>query len=220
MESLEIVYSDEHLLACIKPAGVNSEEELISILKNQLGGSFYSVHRLDKPVSGLIVLAKNEKSAAKMTALISGREVKKQYLAVVEGAFSENTGVYNDLLFYDKSKAKSYVVKRVRKGVKDASLDYTVLEKTISENSVFSLVKINLHTGRTHQIRVQFGSRKHAVVGDARYGSNNKGRNIALLSYGLKFIHPFTGENIELTAHIPQDYPWHLFNKAISQQLN
>lgn len=211
MESLDIIYSDKYLLACIKPAGINSEDELIALLKHQLGGEFYSVHRLDKPVSGVIVLARSAQAAAKMTAAISGREVSKQYLAVVSGAYENSEGELHDLLFYDRAKAKSYVVKRERKGVKEASLDYSVLGTADYCGENYSLVRINLHTGRTHQIRVQFGSRKHPVLGDARYGSGEKLPSIALISHKLEFVHPYTNKKVSLSSGIPLDYPWNLF---------
>jgi len=215
MESLEILYYDKYILSCLKPAGINSEDELILALKQQLGGEYYSIHRLDKPVSGVIVLAKTSQAAAKMTAEFSGRKTVKQYLSVVEGSFEEESGTLNDLLFYDRAKAKSFIVKRERKGVKEASLDYTVLRTAVSEGKALSLVLITLHTGRTHQIRVQFGSRKHAVAGDARYGSTVKLPQISLLSYKLEFIHPFTGDQISLISPVPDAYPWNIFDPII-----
>lgn len=220
MGNLEILYSDKHLLACIKPSGINSEDELIAVLKEQLGGEFYSVHRLDKPVSGVIVFARNAQAAAKMTAAVSGREVKKEYLAVVSGRLEEEQGVFSDLLFYDRSKAKSYVVKRERKGVKEASLDYSVLQSVNCEGNNYSLVQINLRTGRTHQIRVQFGSRRHPVIGDARYGSDIKLSQIALISHRLEFTHPYSGKTISLISRIPDTYPWTIFGAALTETIS
>ena len=133
---------------------------------------------------------------------------KKTYLAVVDGIIEEKQGVYKDLLFKDSSKNRSYVVNRMRKGVKEASLEYVVL----NENNNKSLVKVTLHTGRTHQIRVQFSSRKTPLCGDIKYGSKDRESDIALFSHSISFCHPVTEEILTFTD-LPEkeNYPWNLF---------
>ena len=165
-------FEDENIIVCAKPAGVLSQfsekdENMISILneyfeKSEKNCQAYPVHRLDRETSGLIVYAKNSRAAAKLSEQIAKNEIKKRYFAVIKGSPEEKSGVLKDLLFRDKQKNKSYVVKRKRGGVKEASLEYEV----VGESDGMSLVDILLHTGRTHQIRVQFSSRKMPLYGD------------------------------------------------------
>ena len=207
---MEIIYSDAQLCLCVKPIGVLSEEEgMPKLLQEEFGITHYCVHRLDRAVGGLMVYAKNSKSAAKLSGIISNKQMEKQYLAVISGCPEEESGIMRDLLFKDSAKNKSYVVKRMRKGVKEAELSYSVLSKYDN----YSLVKIRLHTGRSHQIRVQFSSRGMPLLGDVKYGSSVKDCNIALWSNGLSFPHPITGEMLDYTVPAPDVYPWNLFNK-------
>ena len=138
--------------------------------------------------------------------------IDKVYLAVVEGKPSDDRGVYEDLLFKDSAKNKSYVVKRMRKGVKKASLEYEVLGTASSDGKVLSLIKIKLHTGRTHQIRVQFSSRKMPLCGDGTYGSKDNRCTVSLWSHSISFR---VGENDVFAISLPpnESYPWNLFNK-------
>lgn len=209
-------FEDENIIVCVKPAGVLSQssekdENMISLLNGyfeQAGKNCtaYPVHRLDRETSGLIVYAKNSRAAAKLSEQIAKNEIKKRYFAVIKGVPEEKSGVLKDLLFRDKQKNKSYVVKRKRGGVKEASLEYEV----IGEKDGMSLVDILLHTGRTHQIRVQFSSRKMPLYGDGRYGGG--GGNLALFAHSLEFIHPVTGEKMHFTA-LPdtEEFPWNKF---------
>ena len=209
-------FEDENIIVCVKPAGVLSQfsekdENMISILngyfeKSEKNCQAYPVHRLDRETSGLIVYAKNSRAAAILSEQIAKNEIKKRYFAVIKGSPEEKSGVLKDLLFRDKQKNKSYVVKRKRGGVKEASLEYEV----IGESDGMSLVDILLHTGRTHQIRVQFSSRKMPLYGDGRYGGG--GGNLALFAHSLEFRHPVTGEEICFTA-LPyaEDFPWNMF---------
>ena len=209
-------FEDENIIVCVKPAGVLSQfsekdENMISILneyfeKSEKNCQAYPVHRLDRETSGLIVYAKNSRAAAKLSEQIAKNEIKKRYFAVIKGSPEEKSGVLKDLLFRDKQKNKSYVVKRKRGGVKEASLEYEV----IGESDGMSLVDILLHTGRTHQIRVQFSSRKMPLYGDGRYGGG--GGNLALFAHSLEFRHPVTGEEMCFTA-LPdaEEIPWNMF---------
>lgn len=209
-------FEDENIIVCVKPAGVLSQfsekdENMISILneyfeKSEKNCQAYPVHRLDRETSGLIVYAKNSRAAAKLSEQIAKNEIKKRYFAVIKGSPEEKSGVLKDLLFRDKQKNKSYVVKRKRGGVKEASLEYEVA----GESDGMSLVDILLHTGRTHQIRVQFSSRKMPLYGDGRYGGG--GGNLALFAHSLEFRHPVTGEEMCFTA-LPdaEEFPWNMF---------
>ncbi|MBQ4603184.1 MAG: RNA pseudouridine synthase [Clostridia bacterium] len=153
-----------------------------------------------------MVFAKNAKSAAVLSKQIEQNTVKKRYYAVIKGVPEEKSGILKDLLFRDKQKNKSFTVKRMRKGVREASLEYVV----IGENGGFSMVEILLHTGRTHQIRVQFSSRKMPLSGDGRYGGGSG--NLALFAHTLEFSHPVSGEKMvfsdkpDMTAE-----PWNMF---------
>ena len=158
-----------------------------------------------------MVFAKNKQAAAKMSQLISENRMSKSYYAVLCGKPEEDCAVLEDLLFKDSSKNKSFVVKRMRKGVKKASLEYKTVESVKTDSGNLTLVKVKLHTGRTHQIRVQFSSRKLPLLGDGRYGGKSDKCDIALWSTEISFISPFNGQNLTFKAPLPQQYPWNLF---------
>lgn len=203
--AVKVLYEDKWLCLCIKEAGVLSEEGgMPELLKEQCGVEHFCVHRLDRAVGGVMVYARDSKTAGKLSALVSNRDFEKEYLAIVHGRPETDKGIMRDLLFKDSSKNKSYVVQRMRKGVKEASLEYELLE----HNDVGSLVKIRLHTGRSHQIRVQFSSRAMPLLGDVKYGSTNKDCPIALWSYRLSFKHPITGKIIDICENPPMYSPW------------
>ena len=214
---LSVLYEDSHLLALIKPAGVASEGDGMPRLvgeylrDNGVGDAPYVgvVHRLDRDVSGVMVFAKSEKAAAALSGMIARREFTKEYLAVVTGE-TDPAGEMQDLLYHDKGHNKTFVVKRQRRGVRDASLDY----RTLATRSGNSLVHVSLHTGRTHQIRVQFSSRKHPLLGDGKYGGG-KGK-IALFSHKIAFIHPVSGREMCFTALPPQTDAWETFAQEIT----
>ncbi len=198
MIKLEILFEDKDLIVCIKERGILSQEgkegerTMPLLLSEHTGGEIYPVHRLDKEVGGVMVFAKNKKSAADLSAQVTDRTMEKEYVTVVEGSITEKEGIMEDLLFFDRSKNKAFTVKKERRGVKKALLSYKVL----SERDGLSLVKVRLHTGRTHQIRVQFASRKMPIVGDRRYGSKRGSKIIALWSCHISFIHPVTKERM------------------------
>ena len=198
---MEILYSDNDIAVIIKPIGILSQsdssggESVISKLTEHFGCEIYPLHRLDKQVGGVMVYAKNKSAAAKLSADIANRDFDKEYLAVVHGT-PEDSGEMCDLLFKDSRKNKSYVVKRQRKGVKEAKLSYALL-KTDGEKS---LVRVRLFTGRTHQIRVQSSSRKMPLLADKKYGAGDDFKDIALMSYRISFNHPKTKEKMEFMA--------------------
>ena len=208
---LEILHIDPQIVVCVKPVGTESESGMTALLRQQLGGDIFCVHRLDTVVGGTMVYARTKQAAARLSADIAADKLEKEYLAVIEGTMAEPEGVLEDLLLKDSRKGKSYVVNRERKGVKQARLSYKVLETAETDSSVYSLVWVKLHTGRFHQIRVQFASRKHPLVGDGKYGSKCNRCTTALWSYRLKFCPPQTTKLDEFTSPPPAQFPWNLF---------
>lgn len=193
-----ILYDDNEIVVCIKEKGVLSQQgkpgqkTMIDILSAELGGEIYPVHRLDKEVSGVMVYARTQKAAANLSAQVSSREMEKHYIATTEKSALQPEGTMEDLLYFDKGKNKSFVVKKERKGVKKAVLEY----KEIASDENTTSFRVRLLTGRTHQIRVQFASRKHPLIGDRKYGSKLS-CDIGLVSCFIGFKHPKTGEWIE-----------------------
>ena len=166
-----------------------------------------TVHRLDKITGGVMVFSRRREVTGKLTAAVQAHEIVKEYLAVLRGHPAEPAATLTDLLFRDAGHNKSYVVKRPRKGVREASLFY----REPSRTEELSLVRVQLHTGRTHQIRVQFSSRGLPLLGDIRYGSKDPRCTAALWSCRLAFRHPVTGERVDVFCPPPRVYPWDLF---------
>ena len=197
MSELFLHFFDEQIAVCEKPAGLLSEGEgkdaLPTLLAAQLGGEIYPVHRLDRETSGLIVFARTKSAAAQLSRELLDGKLQKEYLAVLCGVPQETQAHLSDFLFYDRRAGKSFVVTKERKGVKSAKLDYELLASANNR----SLVRVTLLTGRTHQIRVQFASRKLPLVGDRRYGAPADGSSIALHAYRLSLTHPKTGAPME-----------------------
>ena len=198
---INIIYEDKDILICIKPPNTVCEDiKLSSISLPQLliaehgYKELYTVHRLDKEVSGLIVYAKTQAAAADLSTQITNGTLKKEYVTEVHGKLEKKNGSFVDFLFHDKSKNKTYVVKKERRGVKHAELEYDLI--SYDELSNTSLVNIKLITGRTHQIRVQFSSRGHAVLGDRKYGSGSNEKPVKLYSKKLAFRLPFTHNEV------------------------
>lgn len=213
---MKIKFEDEYIAVCLKPAGVVSQStdggsDMISMLnihfeKNGEKAQAYPVHRLDRETAGLMVYAKSSKAAAHLSRQAEQNKIKKRYYAVVQGKPAEKSGVLTDLLFRDKQKNKTYVVKRMRKGVRDASLEYEVK----GECDGMTLLDILLHTGRTHQIRVQFASRKMPLYGDGKYGGGSG--KLALFAHTLEFTHPKSGEKMTFSAKPDTtEFPWNKF---------
>ena len=221
---LTIKYEDKFLLLCVKPVGVLSEDSESGASMPRLLRAHYAalhqpdyiatVHQLDKITGGLMVFSRRKEATGKLIAAVAEHRVEKEYLAVLRGHPAEREAELTDLLFRDATKNKSYVVKRMRKGVREARLSYRVL----AETEGLTLVRVRLHTGRTHQIRVQFSSRGLPLLGDIRYGSKDPNCTAALWSYRLALTHPVTGERLDVTQPPPGQYPWTLFSCAELEQ--
>ena len=206
---MELVYVDDDILVCLKPARVLSTDEaggVPDLCREALGNpkaDVRTVHRLDRVVAGLMVLARNAKAASELSRQIREDEFEKEYQAVVHGQAEEKATLV-DLLGRDKARKMTFVAAEPAKGVQEAVLDYWLLAK----NDDMSRVQIRLHTGRTHQIRVQFASRNMPLVGERKYSERNDPCEIALWSCRLAFTHPRTGERMEFTHQPPQEFPW------------
>jgi len=205
-----IIYYDNDIAVCIKPAGVLSTDEpggLPELLRQEFGtDNFRTVHRLDRVVSGLTVVARNAKSASELSRQIRDGEFDKEYLAVIHGA-AEERGKLRDLLRRDKQERKTYVADAPAKDVQEAILEY----ETVSRRDGLSMVRIKLITGRTHQIRCQFSSRGLPLVGDRKYSLNEDGCDIALWSHSLSFTHPKNGQQMRFEQAPPDRWPWYIF---------
>ncbi len=202
---VQILHEDDQIVVCVKPAGVLSQDQMPELLRQQLGAEeIFVIHRLDKEVGGVMVFAKTQNAAAALSRAVQERKLEKRYLAVLRGIPGEPSGRLEDLLYHDKARNKTYVVTRSRKGVKDAALEYKLLQ-TAEERS---LVAIRLLTGRTHQIRVQFASRQMPLVGDGKYGGKTPGVPLGLWSRELTFPHPKTGKNMTFSQEPPVQRPW------------
>ncbi len=201
---MKIIYEDAYLLVCCKEPGIATPDIPALLEKElQLRVPLRTVHRLDQPVGGLLVLAKRKHTASDLSQQIREGIFEKEYRAVIHGCPVEEQGSFRDLLYRDSDSRRTLVTQTPGKGVQEAVLSYRVLEK----NEDLTRVAVRLLTGRTHQIRVQFASREMPLVGDKRYGLGEE-CDIALWSYRLGFIHPKTGENMEFTHEPPHCYPW------------
>ena len=216
-DGIKILYEDADTLVIDKPAGLLSEQSekapsvVNALLSHGENGFLSPITRLDREVAGVMLLAKTAKGAAYYSALMSDRErFKKEYLAVITGKMEEKGGELYDLLFKDSAKNKSYVVKRMRRGVKAASLAYEVLDEKEDAQDSLSLVRVVLHTGRTHQIRVQFSSRRHPLLGDRKYGGGDA-YPMGLLSYRLSF-QTVKGKPLTLVSEQADRLPFSLFS--------
>ena len=199
---IDLLYFDSDIAVCVKPAGVFSEGDgkncmpyLLSLELKERGidASVFVVHRLDRETEGLTVFALNEAAAAALSLSFQNGDAVKIYHALCVGVIEKDADVLCDLLFYDRGRGKSFVVDRERKGVRKASLEYSVLRRFADR----TLISVRLHTGRTHQIRVQFASRGHALCGDRRYGAPSEyGNKLCLCAVSLSFTHPRTKERM------------------------
>ena len=205
---MDILYCDADIVVCVKPPRVLSTDEpggLPELLRKQLGTEdFRTVHRLDRVVSGLMVVARNAAAASALSAQIREDSFGKEYLAVVHGTPPAQSGRLEDLLVRDKARKMTMVATEMAKGVQPASLRYWVL----NSRDQMSRVHIQLETGRTHQIRVQFASRGMPLVGERKYALLDDPCEIALWSHRLAFTHPSTGEKMEFAKEPPESYPW------------
>lgn len=193
---MEILYSDKHMVVIVKPVGLDSEAEVPAGLKESLGGEIFPIHRLDKNVGGVMVYARTKQSAASLSKAVQEGTMIKEYVAMVHGIVPES-GDWTDLLWKDSSKNKVFVVKRERRGVKKARLEFTRLAVIGNQ----SLVRIRLHTGRSHQIRVQFSSRSFPLVGDHKYGSRDA--QTAPMLFSCRITFPYYKEGMKTYEALP-----------------
>lgn len=221
---LNVIFEDNHIIVVEKPQNIPTQQDdtgdisVLDIVKDYLKikykkpGKVFAglVHRLDRPVGGIMVFARTSKGASRLSATIRDREFGKKYLAVVRGDLDNKIGMMRDFLLKDKKNNKTKIVDIKTEGAKEAILDYEVLDK----NQDMSLVLINLRTGRSHQIRVQFSSRGAPLYGDVKYGieENDWRGNIALWSNEISFPHPVSKENMIFKNFPPNEFPWNQFN--------
>lgn len=210
---MEIVYQDQDVLVCIKPPRVLSTDEpggLPELIRQELGdpdADVRTVHRLDRVVSGLMVLARNSAAASELSRQIRENQFRKEYLAVIHGCPETKKGTMRDLLFRDKARKMTMIADAPGKDVQEAILHYR-LEAT---NGQMSCVQIQLVTGRTHQIRVQFSGRGMPLVGERKYAQGEDTCELALWSQRIAFEHPATGEAMDFQLSPPDAYPWSIF---------
>lgn len=220
---MKILYEDKYLFVVEKPVGIESQKSssgkpdmltLLSQYRCERGEDEYVgvVHRLDTATGGAMIYSKCSDMTGKLSSLVQSDNYKKTYLAVVSGVPDDECGELRDLLYHDKTKNKSYVSSKERRGVKSAILNYRALESTANEiGEPMTLVEVDLITGRTHQIRVQFASRKMPLVGDGKYGSRDNKATCALWSHRVEFIHPITKKRISVESRPADAYPWNAF---------
>lgn len=207
---MELIYQDRDVIVCVKPPRVLSTDEpggVPGLVRQELGdptANLRTVHRLDRVVSGLMVLARRANAAAELSKQIRTGVFEKEYLAILHGTPEADAGTLRDLLIRDKQERKTYIAAEPGKDVQEAVLHYQLL----NANEELSRVRIELVTGRTHQIRAQFSGRGMPLVGDRKYGLTEDHCEIALWSYRLAFNHPYTGKRMEFVLEPPQVYPW------------
>ena len=225
MGKLKVLFEDNHIIVVEKTPNIPSQADktgdidMLTLIKDYLKekynkpGNVYLglVHRLDRPVGGVMVFAKTSKAASRLSEEVRNKTFEKKYLAVVDGKFDEEEGTLEDYLYKDERNNMSKVVNSTKKNAKFAKLDYK--ELVYDEVKNLSLLRINLHTGRHHQIRVQLSSAKHSIFGDQKYGSRGQGKQIALWAYELKIVHPITKEEMIFTDLPESIGTWSILKK-------
>lgn len=223
---IRIFFEDSALVVCEKPVGVLSAPEsgkrrnMPDMLKKQTRAYKIDViHRLDQPVGGVMVYSKSSRATPSLYRQMASHRIVKEYLAVVHGVPQPSNGEMHDWLCKDTERCKSAVVPPDTRGAKDAALSYRVLQTVCKDGRTISLVRVRLHTGRTHQIRVQFSYRRHPLIGDEKYGApaDPLCNGLGLWSYHLAFRHPVTGKPVDTTCAPPAVYPWTLFEASLCQ---
>lgn len=217
---MDILYQDNRVIVCIKPHGVLSTDEpggLPGLIREYLGDEkacVRTVHRLDRVVGGVMVLARSREAAKRLSGQVQDRSFRKTYLAVVWGELEREEGTLRDLLLRSKEEKKTYLVTEPGKDVQEAILNYRVLGRKEGK----SLVEIHLVTGRTHQIRAQFSGHGHPLVGDKKYGApEEEWEGIALWSCHVGFRHPQTGEEMDVRVLPPKTEPWTAFEEYLGR---
>ena len=210
---MDILYQDSQVVVCVKPERVLSTDEpggVPELVRRELGdpnADVRTVHRLDRVVGGVMVLARSAPAASELSRQVREDELEKEYLAVVHGSVPEHQGTLTDLLYRDKARKMTFVAREPGKGVQEAILHYRVEE----EREGLSLIRIRLQTGRTHQIRVQFSSRGLPLVGERKYAVPEEDCGLALWSCRIGFRHPETGEFLRFSRQPDSRWPWSLF---------
>lgn len=214
MENLKILYEDNHIIVVEKPVNIPSQADktgdtdMLTIIKQyikekyQKPGDVYLglVHRLDRPTGGVMVFAKTSKAASRLSEQVREKQMQKKYLCIVDGKMEKEKDTFTDYLLKNERTNTSRVVDKNTKNAKEAVLDYEVIK--YDEETNLSVVKVNLHTGRHHQIRLQFASRNHSLYGDQKYGTRGRGKQLTLWAYSLSLMHPTKKERMEF-----EDYP-------------
>ena len=227
MQKLNVLYEDNHIIVVEKIVNVPSQadktgdEDMLTIIKGYLKEKYHKpgevylglVHRLDRPVGGVMVFAKTSKAAARLSEQVRIKAFQKKYLVIVDGKMQTDTGTLEDYLLKNEKLNTSKVVKEGTKNAKLAKLDYEVLKYQDEIN--LSLVVVYLHTGRHHQIRVQFASREHSLYGDQKYGCRGRGKQIALWAYALSFIHPVTKEEMSFQVLPKIEGSWKILEDVV-----
>ena len=211
--SLTLLFRDKSLVVCVKPVGVSSESPgLPDLIRKQEGYPVFPVHRLDRTTGGACVLARSSSVCAGLQRLFQQDRVIKEYLAVVSGTPETESGSFSDLLYHDHRTNKTFVVDRMRRGVKDATCEWSTLHTVDLPEGRVTLLRVRLHSGRTHQIRIQFASRNMPLVGDRRYGSLIRSSAPALWSARICFPHPLLEDKmIDVASSPPDSFPWSCF---------
>lgn len=218
---MDILYQNAAVIVCKKPAGISSQDgpgdrNVPALLRAATSRTdIFTVHRLDTGTAGLMVYAKTAAAAAALSRQIADGAFTKEYLCVAHGRPAPDAGEWTDLLYHDAKKNKTYVVKRQRRGVREARLSYTRLCTAETPRGEGSLLLVRLFTGRTHQIRAQFASRGMPLFGDGRYGAKDDFSAQALLAFRLSFTDPETGRPLRFTLPVPDEAPWALFGAEI-----
>jgi len=217
---LKILYEDNHIIVVVKPVNIPSQgdktgdEDMLTIIKKYIKekynkpGEVYLglVHRLDRPTGGVMVFAKTSKAASRLSEQVREKEIQKKYLCIVDGKLEKEKDLWKDYLLKNEKNNMSKVVEENTKNSKEAILDYEVIK--YNEEINLSVVKVNLHTGRHHQIRVQFASRGHSLCGDQKYGTRGRGKQLALWAYSLSLVHPTKKERMEFESYPEIEGSW------------
>ena len=228
MQNLRVIFEDNQIIVVEKQPNIPSQADktedidMLTIVKqyikekyNKPGNVYLGlVHRLDRPVGGVMIFAKTSKSAARLSGQVREKIFKKKYLAVVDGKFDNNKGTLEDYLYKDERNNISKVVSKEKKNAKLAKLDYEVLAYNEVKN--LSLLKINLHTGRHHQIRVQLSHAGHSIFGDQKYGTRGQGKQIALWAYELTIEHPITKQEMTFKSIPESNGTWCILKNVVT----
>ena len=222
---LNVIYEDNHIIVVEKPVNIPSQQDktgdidMLTIIKeyikekyNKPGNVYLGlVHRLDRPTGGVMVFAKTSKAAARLSEEVREKQFEKEYLVIVDGKLDKKEGVMEDYLYKNERNNMSRVVNEKTKNAKQAKLEYEVIK--YQEDIDLSVLKVKLHTGRHHQIRVQFSSRGHSVYGDQKYGTRGRGKQLALWAYSLSLFHPITKEKMKFECLPEKTGSWKILEE-------